>query len=420
MTIELSHPTVVSFYQKHPNIDIEDVNLMMVNFMEMVIGTNNTEQSISEIILQRVSKLETAVTDTLDSKYANILQDQLQTTVNTIQSNLREIINSTGRDSTKGAFDDVQTAMFQRMDSKLESLISKIHQPMCDNMNESERRITSKMELIHNTTSQNQTTQNGLVTCFNDYLNKLKHSSSLKGQYGENKLMLILENMYPQGILESFSIEKTNSIKKSGDVILVRNEPKPKILIENKVYESKKVPEEEVEKFIRDTTEQQCHGIMLSQEKEIAGKRSFQIDMNKNKILVYVDKVKYDSFKIGLAVDIIDILDSKLSQYLSAGANDHAEIAPEVMDNINTEFQQFAKTKEDFYVLIQDQTRKLTKQLNTMNFPSLEGVLNGIYATSKQTKITCRYCNREFKGRFPAKAIARHEPSCKMNHANSV
>ena len=56
-----------------------------------------------------------------------------------------------------------------------------------------------------------------------------------------------------------------------------------KLSIKNisKEYDSKKVPDDEVRKFIRDVEEQQCHGIMLSQHNEISSKSSYHIDIHK-------------------------------------------------------------------------------------------------------------------------------------------
>ena len=158
---------------------------------------------------------------------------------------------------------------------------------------------------------------------------------------------------------------------------------------------------------------------MISQEKEISGKKNFQIDIHKNYILVYIDNVKYDQFKIGLAIDIIDILDNKLKPILNNEDNiekNNYEITNEILENINSEFQEFTKIKEEFYVLIQDEQKKLTKQLNKIQFPNLDLYLNSIFATSHKTSRKWDYCQREFKGRQPAKALARHLPSCKKKY----
>ena len=90
---------------------------------------------------------------------------------------------------------------------------------------------------------------------------------------------------------------------------------------------------------------------MIAQEKEISGKKNFQIDIHKNYILVYIDNVKYDQFKIGLAIDIIDILDNKLKPILNNEDNiekNNYEITNEILENINSEFQEFTKIKEEF------------------------------------------------------------------------
>ena len=421
MPLQITHPKVISFYQKNPSVNIEDVNLLMVNFMETVFlnSEKKEEENVQEIILRRLTDLESFFSNNNETarNYSYYLKKQIDDSKDEMKIMIKSLLDETKDNELENTYVKIQEPIIKMMEVKMNEISNQIQQPVCSKVTESEKRLMERIDNVHNLSNQNNTTTNNLTQSFNDYLNKLKHSSSLKGQYGENKLMMILENMYPQSILSNINFEKTANTKKSGDITLYRNETKPKILIENKVYESKKVPEEEVEKFIRDIDEQKCHGLMLSQDKEISGKKNFQIDIHKNYILVYIDHVQYDPFKIGLAIDIIDLLDNKLMPFLNNDSKEEVkyEITNEILENINSEFQQFTKIKEEFYVLIQDEQKKLTKQLNKIQFPSLDLYLNGIFASSHKSAVKCEYCQREFKGRQPAKALARHLPSCKKN-----
>ena len=423
MPLQITHPKVISFYQKNPSVNIEDVNLLMVNFMETVFlnSEKKEQENVQEIILRRLTDLESFFSNNNETSrnYSYYLKKQIDESKDEMKIMIRSLLDETKDNEMENTYVKIQEPLIKMMETKMNEISNQIQQPVCNKLTESEKRLMERIDNVHSLSNQNNTTTNNLTQSFTDYLNKLKHSSSLKGQYGENKLMMILENMFPQSILSNINFEKTANTKKSGDITLYRNETKPKILIENKVYESKKVPEEEVEKFIRDIDEQKCHGLMISQEKEISGKKNFQIDIHKNYILVYIDNVKYDQFKIGLAIDIIDILDNKLKPILNKEENteyNKYEITTEILENINSEFQEFTKIKEEFYVLIQDEQKKLTKQLNKIQFPNLDLYLNSIFATSHKTSIKCDYCQREFKGRQPAKALARHLPSCKKKY----
>lgn len=427
MPIEITHPKVISFYQKHPEINVEDVNLCMVNFMETIFLNSNEQnknENITELLLRKISKLETFFTENdTQNNYKKNIAEQIQSTNDVFKGQIIEIFDKSSQEKANDNNDNnenIKKMLFDTLEVKMEDMFQKLQQPMTNIMNESERRVTTKLETIHSLTDKNNTTQDSLSKSLTDYLNKLKHSSSLKGQYSENKLLMILENMYPQSNIENINMEKTAKTKRSGDIILYRDESKQKILIENKIYESKNVPEDEVKKFIRDIDEQKCHGIMLSQslDKGISGKKTFQIDFHKKYILIYVDKVNYDQFKIGLAVDIIDKLYIKLKPFLcdTEMEENKYEISSDILESINSEFQKFIKCKEEFYTEIQDTNKKLLRRLDDLQFPSLDVYLKNIFASFHQTNIKCDICSREFGGRHPSKALARHISSCKKKH----
>ena len=69
---------------------------------------------------------------------------------------------------------------------------------------------------------------------------------------------------------------------------------------------------EEIDKFIRDVTKNDCSGVFLSQNTGIVGKENFQIDIHNKNILIYIHCVNYDITKINLAINTIDVLYDKL------------------------------------------------------------------------------------------------------------
>ena len=126
----------------------------------------------------------------------------------------------------------------------------------------------------------NKSAQEKIMNELSEFLGKYKNSS-FKGQFGENQLETVLNQMFP-----SAEVLNTTGIKASCDFRINRNNLSS-ILIETKNYD-RNVTLDEVKKFIRDIDEQKCHGIMLSQslDKSISGKKTFQIDFHKNYILV--------------------------------------------------------------------------------------------------------------------------------------
>jgi hypothetical protein len=305
------------------------------------------------------------------------------------------------------------------MENKFQILQNQIIMPLTNKINESEYRMNSKLDNIHKMAYDNSNTTDSLNKDLGEYLHRIKNSS-FKGQYGENKLKMILNSLYPQSKLDENGLTQTSHTKKSGDFILNRGEQVPKILIENKEYDSKKVPDDEVRKFIRDVEEQQCHGIMLSQHNEISSKSSYHIDIHKNYLLLYINNVHYDSNKIHLAINAIDFLHQKLLPYLENDDTNKNKkfIDNSILDKINDQFQAFIKNKEALCTLIKDNHKKVMEQIQTIELPGLTELLSSHYANASETICICKFCNKSFKGRFPKKALAKHEPSCKFNQIN--
>jgi hypothetical protein len=101
-------------------------------------------------------------------------------------------------------------------------------------------------------------------------------------------------------------------------------------------------------KFIFDAENIKSHGIFLSQHSGIAGKSNYQIDYHKGLVLLYVHNVDYSREKIQLAVDIIDNLSSKLEEFVEEESLE-THISRDVLESINTEYQEFSLKKDSIF-----------------------------------------------------------------------
>ena len=168
----------------------------------------------------------------------------------------------------------------------------------------------------------------------------------------ENLIMNIVESLYPAA-----HIEAVGQTKETGDIILTRNH-KPKILLENKLW-NRSVVQAEVTKFIRDIEVQNCCGIFLSQGGKITTKDNYEINIHNGNVLVYVHDVNNDPDKIKLAVDIVDHLKCKLDEF--AGEESTDNISKEMLDTINVEYQNFAASKTSLIKLTKEFNKKFMK-----------------------------------------------------------
>jgi phage anti-repressor protein len=161
-------------------------------------------------------------------------------------------------------------------------------------------------------------------------LNKYKNSSH-KGNLEHNHLLSVLTKMYPTAELLN-----TSNISASGDIIMKRKDHEA-ILIENKDYEVNVNPKE-IEKFIRDVDENNCHGIFLSQNTGITSKSNYQIEIHNGKILVYIHCVQYNKDKIQVAIDIIDSLIPKLEELEMDDEDNYSDdFILEIPDTVSSE-----------------------------------------------------------------------------------
>jgi hypothetical protein len=427
--IVLKDPYIMAFYEKYPYIDCTQLNKSMIIFLEQVLERNETKQdtSIIEKMFHKLMSIENYLQndDPQSKSVSTMLKQELNhtksSTLDAITAATRELLHQNKNDALQHTLQPLLETVSTTIDNKFQILHSNIVQPLCNSINETETRMNSRLETIQQVSNTNNTLCDGLNREMMEYLTRIKNSS-FKGQYGENKLKLIMSAMYPQSVMDDSGMKQTSHTKKSGDFILHRGPNIPKILIENKEYDSKKVPDDEVTKFIRDVEEQDCHGIMLSQHNDISSKPNYHIEMNKSHILLYINQVNYDSYKIQLGINIVDFLHNKLLPLLQKGnsKSELHEIHTELLDKVNDEYKKFISSKENVYTFITDNNKKLMQLIDDIEMPNLDAMLSQFYATAHETQSVCKYCNKVFRGRQPKKALARHEPSCAKKHNKGI
>ncbi len=271
--------------------------------------------------------------------------------------------------------------LINNFEIKYESLISGIHQPIL-------QVISLNDEKINKNINKQQETQEKMLLNLDEFLNKYKNNSSLKGKYSENHLHKVLVHMFPTS-----EIIDTSKQPHFCDILLKR-ENKPDILFENKDY-ADNVSSDEIRKFAFDCEKQKTNGIMLSQNTGIIGKPNYHIDIVKNKALVYIHNVDYSSNKIQIAIDIIDALTNKLKEFdeESEDASDNENIiSQEVLLEINNEMNKFATHKETIINIIKDSQKRIIDEVKILSIPSLDKYLFSKFGSSKTT-YPCKICN---------------------------
>jgi hypothetical protein len=269
-----------------------------------------------------------------------------------------------------------------------------------------DRKFEQNISCMTNNIVSTNTKNDIILDDIREFISKYK-ISAIKGQLGENRLENTLNKMFP-----SDEIINVSGIKESGDFHLKRIN-QDTILIETKEYD-RNVNRDEVDKFIRDCSTQNTHGIFLSHNSGIANKKNFQIELNNNKVLIYIHYAEYSPEKIQTAIDIIDSLSEKIKD--TNPHNIHT-IPVEVLDEINQEYQASITQKNIILDYIKETNKKLISLIDDIKLPKLDKYLNHKYSLVNKGIFICEQCNKIFDSQ---KGLSSHKKKHKTNDTDDT
>jgi hypothetical protein len=374
-----------------------DIKQLYTEDLKLILS-NNQNEHINKV-LDKIDRENNIIVERMDT----VLSDTLGKNIKGINGNYENIIKGF-QEEMKSIRENIGSISLDGMstliESKYNNLLQMVQHSVLNSVSQSEDRMNVIVNEIKNITLINGTNQERINEELLEYLNKYKNSSC-KGQIGESKLEFILNKLYGNDEIIRSS-NKTNS----GDFILKR-ENKPKILFENKDY-NHQVDKSEINKFIMDIENTDCHGIFLSQYSSISNKKNYQIEKHKDKILIYVNFVEYNSDKVSVAVDIID----DLVKRMDINTNNNI-LSDEILEHINNEYSIFANKKETFLTFLRESNKKSIEMVTEMELHTLESYLSSKFATTKLNNYNCEICNK-FAGKNRM-SLASHKKYCKIN-----
>ena len=374
-----------------------DIKQLYTEDLKLILS-NNQNDHINKV-LDKIDRENKIIVERMDT----VLNDILGKNNKSINANYESIIKSFQEEMSQIRLNIGNLSldgMSRLIESKYNNLLQMVQQSVLNSVSQSEDRLNLNVSEIKNLTLINGTNQDRINEELLEYLNKYKNSSC-KGQIGESKLELVLNKLYGTD-----EIIKSCNKANSGDFILKR-ENKPKILFENKDY-NYQVDKSEINKFIMDIENTDCHGIFLSQYSGISNKKNYQIEKHKDKILIYVNFVEYNSDKISVAVDIIDDLVKRMDI-----VDNNNILSDEILEHINNEYSTFANKKELFLTYLRESNKKSIEMVSEMELLTLGSYLSTKFATTKLNNYNCEICNK-FVGRNRM-SLAAHKKYCKKN-----
>jgi len=452
-SLTINNKEVFEFYTKY-GINFEQINILFFNILQQIITStdNSFNSNIASMLLSKISNIEQTITKQQTDFFTKIndyKKDYLNDIKLILLSNNVEHVAPLIKETNNNLIDKTtlvinelipknQTNITKDIDSHFKLLQSQLsnetnkllsctinHKTIDDFITNSNNSMNQTLNTLTNiiisTESRLQTnlTSNSskideIQLLFNDNKNsnsKLQFSvtemlkkfekGSGKGNVSENVVYNILLSLFPCAQIDYVG----NEIKETGDIILVRNN-KPKILIENKDHDSCNVPKQDIDKFIRDCEIQKCCGIMFAQNRGIANKENFEIQINNGNILLYVHNVKFDSDKIKTSIEIVEQFKIKFDEINID--NDICTIDTSTLEEINKEFNSYTTQKHSLLKIVKEFTDKINSSIAELKMPNLEQFLSKHYATSSnQGENVCKYCEK-----FVPKSLSQHYRYC--------
>jgi hypothetical protein len=457
-----SNKRLWEFYNEHPNLDFEDMNLLFIDVLAKIIDVSNpslnssiasqlvdslkTLQSQVAGVSDMMSKSQIDMTTSFTMKFIEFKRDYIADLQMILSSNTADRVapiikecNDALLDKTRIMLGEILPKNKEALSMEIENSIKSLHSSINIDtdklvkgtitkdsldlymksmedvfsrtilnsqtifnslLSSSESRIDAKLSELKDISKTNSLTQTSLQTNVGELLRKMENSAS-KGRLSENILYSCLHSLYPTA-----QIDFVGTTKESGDIMMFRKD-KPTILFENKNYD-KNVTQDEVRKFLRDVELKDCSAILLAQHYGITNKANFEIELNNNNVLLYLHKVEYDADKIKAAVDIIDHFKRTLGESEHT-SSETLSIDKEVLDEINREYQIFTTNRLSHIKMIKDYNQKLIAQAEDLKIPNLEIYLSKLYASSSSKNDVCEHCDYAAKN---ARALVAHHRGC--------
>ena len=371
---------------------IKDVqNLILQNNVDY---TNKTKDILNEM-LQNINTSHDykEIINNFDKRLIennNYLMTITKETIMTLNSSNNKDIQSLTKDIeiiTNKSFNDIKgfiEHIQQNSPKEFETYFDKIKNELKNYSNEFQKNDSLIVKNIQDTISPNfQQLHKNISEISNIFIHK---NSSNKGKVSENVLETLLSKKFP-----TYIIQRTSSDFYSGDFILTTDN-KPDILVENKDYE-RNIPIDEINKFIRDISQNNISGIFISQNSGISTKDHFQIDFINDNVLIYIHNCNYDLDTIYTAVHIIYSLTLFIQQNKQPESNNL--IDKNTLQNIHTEYISFIKQRNDIINSLQTSIKNI-KKLDLLSIKNIISKFDNTLQNISHDIFPCSLCDRTF------------------------
>ena len=477
--IIIQNEKIYSFYKQHPRINIEQANLLLIDFFEKVYNhiTEDLESNINAQLLaymsnnkkemelikrnlsdmnETLSKTNTDIMNNMILQLSNMKKDYIDDvkqimnsnslTLNEKMSSILDKNNSHLIDKTTLIINDVLPKNQEQLNKELHNSFKQFHTMITEDTSKIAKACSnekSMAEFITNFdnkyTAMMQTIQQPLFTFLSASEDRISKNIDGVKELSNTSLMSqkpILDELGE--FLGKYSVSSNkgkygeqnlssilNSVYQSAEIKDTSGTKASGDFIMRRLekppilFENKEykanVDKDEIAKFIRDIDVQNVNGIFISQYSGISFKQNYQIDIHKGNVLVYIQNCEYSLDKIRIAVDIIDSLAVKIQEL---NIDDSNNISKEMLDDINTEYQAFILQKENMIMMLKDFQKRMNTQIEDLKLPVLDKYLEPKYAYIKSNTFVCDLCNTFSTNN--KQSLSAHKRGCKKKFCQTT
>lgn len=414
------------FYENTPDLSFEEVNISLLNFLQPIKQSDNISNdyiiksliAVKDDIINDFERMlhnpDTSVPSLLEKTHNSLVEktaiifnsampkhnNQLLATITDNINDFRKAIQ-TDYSKLQGSLDNNNMKEFvQNFDLKLSMLMQNLQQPLYSSINSLEDKINAKFLSISNDIIRNQDKlQDSLLSSINNINVDLYENRSISPT--SKPIKVILTPLYPTAEISNCNFDM--------NMYNLKRLHKQNILL--KSFDcTENVSVEQLTDFLTILDDHQSNGILISNKSGISTKKNYEIEIHNNKIIVFLHSVEYNGSIMSCAVDIIDSLSNKLSQYINT-KDETLSIPKEVMDSINNEYHTFSTQKNALVELLKEHQKRVISQIDELRFPVLDKYLSSKYLVPiTKPGMKCDLCKLYTANNL--KALAAHKRGC--------
>ena len=392
--LKISHPTICDLYSKHPEFDLEKVNLAVIELLKLVNKNQNDSDSTNNVIMQNIQNA------LFSDVVQNHQQELIEKNMNELKTLLKELNDS---DKPNTSHMDSIKEYINNFEMKSSMLLQNAQQPIYSFLSSSEDRLQQSISSIKKETSLDDESRTMLKDISN-MLSRLPDSIC-----SEDMLSKKLTKLYNTADIRNLSCDED---KQS---VLMKRFRKPTTFFQL-VSQDENVNSEQITDMLACLSEQNCNGILLSNHSGFSGKKDFHIDIHNNNIIVYIHNFAKNEDKLQMAIHIVDGFISRMNEVSNVNTTG-VHITQDLLEKINNEYQLFISQKTAVVDLLKENQKKVINQMDEIKFPCLDKYLSTKFSAPVATcGLKCDVCKNYSANNL--KALAAHKRGCLRKHPN--